>query len=338
MSGKWSFFGFLLFSCPTMPTRRTRLPQEISICVIDCLVDDQDRKTLAVCSLVCQTWFSITRPHLFKDVVVSSNKTVSFSKILASPARQSMVATSAHIRTVNFPGLPRLLHIYPPTGEDLLYANAVGEILTAIPQLTALRLGSIHWPNIALRKATLSQMNLDSVVMMDLSMLVQVISNLEALESLRLNVHFARTFPGPISSSPPSLQRLKTLDCDHISDHQFFPWLTSLAPLPPITSLSLGDQLFPHTPGALQLIMATSETLRCFKASRILSPQVCLPNLFHSHKDLRSVTLLVKRDCSPPELFLNRETTYEARSVDERGKSYTVVNFKLGGDKGTEDV
>ncbi|KAJ7933200.1 hypothetical protein B0H13DRAFT_2307151 [Mycena leptocephala] len=254
---------------------QTHLPLEISICVMDWLVEDRDHRTLMVCSLVCHAWFSIARPHLFKDVVVSRNKTLLFSKLLASAARapEARVATLASIRTVNFPGLPRLLHIYPPTGEDLQYANTVGEILTAIPQFTSLRLGPIHWPpDITLRKTTISQMNLDSVVMMDLSMLVQVISNLEALESLRLNVHFARTLPGAISSSLPSLQNLKALDCDHINDHQFFTWLISLSPMPPITSLSLGNQLFPHTPGAIQLIMATAKTLQFFKASRILSP------------------------------------------------------------------
>ncbi|KAJ7923725.1 hypothetical protein B0H13DRAFT_1979518 [Mycena leptocephala] len=320
---------------------QTHLPLEISICVMDWLVDDRDHRTLMVCSLVCHAWFSIARPHLFKDVVVSRNKTLLFSKLMASAARapEARVATLAYIRTVNFPGLPRLLHIYPPTGEDLQYANIVGEILTAIPQFTSLRLGPIHWPpDITLRKTTISQMNLDSVVMMDLSMLVQVISNLEALESLRLNVHFTRTLPGAISSSLPSLQNLKTLECDHINDHQFFTWLISLSPMPPITSLSLGNQLFPHTPGAIQLIMATAETLQFFKASRILSPHVCLPNLFPSHEHLRSVTLLVKRDCSPPELFWNRETTYGARNVDERGKSYTILTFNLSRDQGTEDV
>jgi hypothetical protein len=103
-------------------------------------------------------------------------------------------------------------------------------------------------------------------------MLVQVISNLEALESLRLNVHFTWTLPGAIPSSLPSLQSLKKLDCDHINHHQFFTWLISLSPMPPISSLSLGNQLFPHTPGAIQLIMATAKTLQFFKASRILSP------------------------------------------------------------------
>ncbi|KAJ7865714.1 hypothetical protein B0H14DRAFT_2733768 [Mycena olivaceomarginata] len=284
----------------SMSSGRTNLPLEISFCAIDCLVADRDTTTLLVCSLVCQTWLSITRPHLFKDVVL---------------------ATLAQIRTVNFPGHPRLLHIYPPAGDDLQYANAVGKLLTVIPQFTSLRVGPIHWPDICLRKPSLSQLTLEFVVMMDLSMLVQVLSSLEALEGLRLNVHFTRALPGAISSSLPSLQRLKTLD--------FFTWLISLSPKPPITSLSLGDQMFPHTPGALQLIRETADTLQFFEASRILSPQVYLPNLFPSHPHLESVTLLVKPGYSPPKLFWNRETTYEARDVDERGKSYTMLTFTL---------
>ncbi|KAJ7852479.1 hypothetical protein B0H14DRAFT_3137121 [Mycena olivaceomarginata] len=311
----------------SMSSGRTNLPLEISFCAIDCLVADRDTTTLLVCSLVCQTWLSITRPHLFKDVVVAPSKTLSFSQIMISAARASQLATLAQIRTVNFPGLPRLLHIYPPTGDDLQYANDVGKLLAVIPQFTSLRVGPIHWPDICLRKPSLSQLTLEFVVMMDLSMLVQVLSSLEALEGLRLNVHFTRALPGAISSSLPSLQRLKTLDCDHINDQQFFTWLISLSPKPPITSLSLGDQMFPHTPGALQLIRETADTLQFFEASRILSPQVYLPNLFPSHPHLESVTLLVKPGYSPPKLFCNRETTYEARDVDERGKSYTMLTF-----------
>ncbi|KAJ7875144.1 hypothetical protein B0H14DRAFT_2716640, partial [Mycena olivaceomarginata] len=130
----------------------------------------RDHRTLMVCSLVCHPWFSIARPHLFKDVVVSRNKTLLFSKLLASAAQspEARVATFAYIRTVNFPGHPRLLHIYPPTGEDLQYADTVGEILTAIPKFTSLCLGPIHWPpRYDPTKTTISQMNLDSVVMMD---------------------------------------------------------------------------------------------------------------------------------------------------------------------------
>ncbi|KAJ7937457.1 hypothetical protein B0H13DRAFT_1852432 [Mycena leptocephala] len=48
-----------------------------------------------------------------------------------------------------------------------------------------------------------------------------------------------------------------------------------------------------------------------------------------SHPHLESVTLLVKPGYSPPKLFWNRETTYEARDVDERGKSYTMLTFTL---------
>ncbi|KAJ7878156.1 hypothetical protein B0H14DRAFT_2711923 [Mycena olivaceomarginata] len=316
---------------------QTHLPLEISICVMDWLVEDRDHRTLMVCSLVCHPWLSIARPHLLKDVVVSRNKTLLFSKLLASAAQspEARAATFAYIRTVNFPGLPRLLHIYPPTGENLQYANTVGEILTAIPQFTSLCLGPIHWPpDMTLRKTTISQMNLDSVVMMDLSMLVQVISNLEALESLRLNVHFTRTLPGAISSSLSLLQNLKTLDCDHINDHQFFTWLISLAPMPPITSLSLGNQLFPHSENT-SIIQGFADFIPAWCASSCI---VWLPNLFPSHGHLRSVTLLVKRYCSPPELFWNRETTCGARNVDERGKSYTILTFNLSRDQGTEDV
>ncbi|KAJ7845988.1 hypothetical protein B0H14DRAFT_2773678 [Mycena olivaceomarginata] len=231
---------------------QTHLPLEISICVMDWLVEDRDHRTLMVCSLVCHPRRCFTKQNPL------------ISKLLASAAQspEARAATFAYIRTVNFPGLPRLLHIYPPTGENLQYANTVGEILTAIPQFTSLCLGPIHWPpDMTLRKTTISQMNLDSVVMMDLSMLVQVISNLEALESLRLN------------------------------------------------------------------LFLTAKTLQLFKASRILSPHVWLPNLFPSHGHLRSVTLLVKRYCSPPELFWNRKPL-----------SYTILTFNLSRDQGTEDV
>ncbi|KAJ7877205.1 hypothetical protein B0H14DRAFT_2712976 [Mycena olivaceomarginata] len=173
-----------------------------------------------------------------------------------------------------------------------------------------------------MRTRTLSRMDLDSVVMMDLSMLVLVISKLDALESLRLHVYFTRTLSGAIATAlPPPLQRLKILD--------FFIWLVSISPKPPITSLSLGAQLFPYTPAALQLIISASETLQFFKASRILSPKDCLPNLFPSHKTLRAVTLLVKRGCIPPQMFWHRESTQEMQNVDERGKSYTILTVKL---------
>lgn len=224
-----------------------------------------------ICSLVCQIWLSITRPHLFREVVVSPSKVVAFLEIVASPSSATILS---HIHRINFVGLPRVPHIYPATGEELQYANTVGKILTVIPQFTSLRLGPTHWPQMTMRTRTLSRMDLDSVVMMDLSMLVQVISKLDALESLRLHVYFTRTLSGAIATAlPPPLQRLKILDCDHINDHQFFIWLVSISPKPPITSLSLGAQLFPYTPAALQLIISASETLQFFKASRILSPK-----------------------------------------------------------------
>ncbi|KAJ7898720.1 hypothetical protein B0H13DRAFT_2337374 [Mycena leptocephala] len=151
-----------------------------------------------ICSLVCQMWLLITRPHLFEEVVVPPNQVVAFSEIVTSSQPKATIL--AHIRTVNFVGLPRVLHIYPPTGENLQYANAVGEILTVVPQFTSLWLGPIHWPHITLRKTTISRMDLDSVIMMDLSMLVEVITNLDALENLRLHVYFTRTLSGAISS------------------------------------------------------------------------------------------------------------------------------------------
>ncbi|KAJ6591881.1 hypothetical protein B0H10DRAFT_2090775 [Mycena sp. CBHHK59/15] len=316
---------------------RIDLPLEISFSVLACLTKDRDHGTLMVCSLVCHTWFSITRPHLFQNVIIPQDKTCSFLEIMSSARNAPMVMTLSHIRAVDFHGLHRLLHVYPPTGEDLQYTDNVGAILQIITQCNSLRLGQIHWPNIKLRETTIAQlvqMNLDCVVMMDLTMLVEVIANMGAMETLRLNVHFtqmsARPLLNPISCS---LQRLKSLDCDHINDHRLFAWLVSHSPMPPITSLRLGNQLFPHTPGALQLIKATSDTLQFFMASRILSSKACLPDLFSCHTRLRTVTLFVKEDCSViPKLFSNRAVTPAAHRINERRNSYTVLTFSLGGE------
>ncbi|KAJ7923892.1 hypothetical protein B0H13DRAFT_2316058 [Mycena leptocephala] len=96
----------------SLSSGHAQLPLELTISVLECMLrDEEDLRTLLVCSLVCQTWLSIIRPVLFKNIDVPLNKTRSFLEIMGSPLIRRGATMLTHIRKVHFHGPRRLVHV-----------------------------------------------------------------------------------------------------------------------------------------------------------------------------------------------------------------------------------
>ncbi|KAK6988334.1 hypothetical protein R3P38DRAFT_3291127, partial [Favolaschia claudopus] len=132
----------------------------------------------------------------------------------------------------------------------------------------------MHLPNFSPWPVALVRVCFDSLVMLDIMTLVQVLSQLSSLEDLQLHVHSCQSLAAPIIAPSAVLQGLKHLNCRYINDQQFFAWFISISPKPSLVSLSLGKRMFPHNPGALQLIRSASATLQVFGTDAILRQEV----------------------------------------------------------------
>ncbi|KAK6991694.1 hypothetical protein R3P38DRAFT_3183080 [Favolaschia claudopus] len=303
------------------------LPIELVLEVLDRLIDG-DRSTLAACSLVCRTWLAVVRPRLFSDVTLSVRQVDTFGTLKI--ALESTVL--AHTKTVRATGFPRVPHRYPATSQDLRHSLALSQILATIPHLLSLHLGPMHFPIFSPWPVTLVRLCFDSVVMLDIMNLVKVLSQSEFLEDLQLHAHSIQPLPSPIIAASAVLQSLKHLNCRYINDQQFFTWFISISPRPPLVSLSLGKRMFPHNPGALQLIRSASATLELFKTEAILRQEDYLSGMFSSHRRLRTVRLFVDaRYDLGSRIFPHRkrEDMRKEEGVAHEGSLCTAVTLTL---------
>ncbi|KAJ7442945.1 hypothetical protein B0H11DRAFT_471067 [Mycena galericulata] len=220
-----------------------------------------------------------------------------------------------------------------------------------MPDLHWLRIAKTHWPNLHPTPgfSSLVQLDLDGVIMLNLAMLIAVITPLGALEALRLDVSVIQSstlVPKPIDQQ---LQRLNSLDCHRVDNAgHFFAWLAAHSPMPPITSLRLGDRISLEAPQVLSLIRSTYGTLHSLKVHmfpsqgallwRIVIPVdnsiTVLPDILSAHTHLQTVTLYLNPQQNGPfhSLFSHRTSTPTWETVHERGKSYVVLTFRIGGD------
>ncbi|KAJ7448881.1 hypothetical protein B0H11DRAFT_338478 [Mycena galericulata] len=294
-----------------------------------------DRATLLTCSMVCRTWFAFARRHLFRTVIIKPSKTARFLDLLRTPGPGTLTHITSVLKSIDFPGLDRLPHVYPPTGSDWQYTTYVGAILQMMPDLHWLRIAKTYWPNLHPTPgfSSLVQLDLDGVIMLNLAMLIAVITPLGALEALRLDVSVIQSstlVPKPIDQQ---LQRLNSLDCHRVDNAgHFFAWLAAHSPMPPITSLRLGDRISLEAPQVLSLIRSTYGTLHSLKV-HMFSSQV-LPDILSAHTHLQTVTLYLNPQQNGPfhSLFSHRTSTPTWETVHERGKSYVVLTFRIGGD------
>ena len=75
------------------------LPEEMIVCIID-LVPLEDKRTLYSCALVCRSWFLITRPKLFLDILLDSRRTIDLlvQRVLRSDELNPYLATTRFLR------------------------------------------------------------------------------------------------------------------------------------------------------------------------------------------------------------------------------------------------
>ncbi|KAL1745848.1 hypothetical protein HDZ31DRAFT_35456 [Schizophyllum fasciatum] len=180
------------------------LPVELQLCILECLQDD--KRTMANCSLVCRAWVLPTRRALFGTVTLLCHDRTTFMDLLGQPH-----ATFApHVKSLKI------------TGDSTLAgsANFRGMVaaLSAMFAIRTLQLAHIDLsdlddcalPLLHDSCANVDTLKLDYVRLSSPATLAGLLAGFSRLRHLRLCASFSGASHGPLPATPPSF-RLQSL-------------------------------------------------------------------------------------------------------------------------------
>ena len=206
----------------------TRLPQELSDFVIDCLHDQ--RRTLAACSETCRAWVLRARLHHFHAISLTADHFDAFLSLLQSD-----------LNTIEFV-------IRDLTISTTLVLDVLVEIFHRLPSIDTLRIKTLLLqPGVARIfysvAHSLKQLELATIVG-EVGDLFDILCCFEALETLSFLENSTRlvhgSFPDRLPAWQSSLRDLHIKFTSHSGNAQVLTkWLVSLKVINIIRSLSI---------------------------------------------------------------------------------------------------
>ena len=231
-------------------TNHPRLPLELIAEILDCLCGD--KKTLAVCSLVCKIWTRPARYRLFEKVAIHPRI---LGKVLdtgsaAMPFIQRLFLTPSYL------GSP--------------FYNKILPRLVGLESIRSLSLTYFFWPDLNPEAkiaffthfAAIVRLHLQFVKTSTFSQLATIICAFSCLETLVVNGTQGWSHAGP----PPSVLRfprnMRELELRINNTNVFLEWLLSFPTTPALQTVYLHGALSEEINPFLQALGGSLEVFR----------------------------------------------------------------------------
>lgn len=203
---------------PAMHQERS-LPMELSGHIIQYLQDDM--ATMIRCGLVCRTWLTISRPHVFQKICLDSRNADEFASLIM------------HSMSTIPPSVQKL-ELVPSPPPDPRWLRRLVPFLGFLADVSFLQVENVDWSalhsnsrkNFVSTFNTLTELYLGNMTFVELSEVVTLISSFPLLESLALSqVSWTSSqSAGARHRLPPSLKKLKLLSTQI---HPILSWILS---------------------------------------------------------------------------------------------------------------
>ena len=192
---------------------------ELSRHIIQYLQDDM--ATMIRCGLVCRTWLTISRPHVFQEICLDSRNTDEFASLIM----HSMSTIPPSVRK---------LELVPSPPPDSRWLRRLVPFLGFLTDVSFLQVEHVDWSalhynsgmNFVSTFNTLTELYLGNMTFVELSEVETLISSFPLLESLSLSqVSWASPqSAGASHRLPPSLKKLTFLSTQI---HPIISWILS---------------------------------------------------------------------------------------------------------------
>jgi hypothetical protein len=195
------------------------MPMELSGHIIQYLQDDMT--SMIRCGLVCRTWLTISRPHVFREICLDNQNTDEFASLIM------------HSMSTIPPSVQKL-ELVPSPPPDPRWLRRLVPFLGYLADVSFLHVENVDWSalhsnsrmNFVSTFNTLTELYLGNITFVELSEVETLISSFPLLESLSLS-QVSWTSSQSAGSShrlPPSLKKLTLLST---KIHPILSWILS---------------------------------------------------------------------------------------------------------------